>query len=170
MNVCEYVYVWQFDIAALILNVSNLIFHRWFFFVCGKKCGNLLNPIVKSKIVGNMRYLRILLRQGKGIGIHSFSSNSAANQFSSHKYCVDLVRWVSWVPLLLNNSLKSTRNSHYSLSVISITPPSRSNDHENFLATLLFNGESQKKAAIVLRAFNVEVAKAAGSVKTQKTL
>lgn len=48
--------------------------------------------------------------------------------------------------------------------------PRRCNDYENFLSTLLINGASQKRAAFAVRAFNVEVAKAAGSVWQKHSL
>lgn len=40
----------------------------------------------------------------------------------------------------------------------------RSHDYENFLATLLINGQSKRRGAFAVRAFNVEIAKVAGSV------
>lgn len=46
-------------------------------------------------------------------------------------------------------------------------PPFQSNrnhDYENFLATLLIKGALERRSAFAVRAFNVEIAKVAGSV------
>lgn len=54
----------------------------------------------------------------------------------------------------------------YDLSYIyGIFIPNRNHDYENFLATLLIKGESERRSALAVRAFNVEVAKVAGSVR-----
>lgn len=42
----------------------------------------------------------------------------------------------------------------------------RNHDYENFLATLLIRGQSERRSAFAIRAFNVEIAKVAGSVHT----
>lgn len=44
----------------------------------------------------------------------------------------------------------------------------RNHDYENFLATLLIKGRSERRAAFAVRAFNVEIAKVAGSVSDDK--
>lgn len=40
----------------------------------------------------------------------------------------------------------------------------RTHDFENFLSTLLINGHVERRGAFAVRAFNVEIAKIAGSV------
>lgn len=40
----------------------------------------------------------------------------------------------------------------------------RTHDFENFLSTLLINGQAERRGAFAVRAFNVEIAKIAGSV------
>ncbi|XP_031633999.1 NADH dehydrogenase (ubiquinone) complex I, assembly factor 6 homolog [Contarinia nasturtii] len=44
----------------------------------------------------------------------------------------------------------------------------RHHDYENFLATLLIKGQSERRGAFAVRAFNVEIAKVAGSVSDEK--
>lgn len=107
-----------------------------------------------------------------------FSSKANSNSYTSHKYCLDLVRYVtikiycvsfiSCIGKILEHGLVFIHSEcmcyfhqmAFNLSYFK----NRNLDYENFLATLLIKGRSERRGAFAVRAFNVEIAKVAGSV------
>ena len=72
------------------------------------------------------------------------------------------IAWI-WLGIYCLVTIKIDRNM---LSFYEKKCNFRNHDYENFLATLLIRGQLERRSAFAIRAFNVEIAKVAGSVHT----